>query len=408
MKHYVIFSYDINLVGGTQYLVEGKSRVLEKWGWKLTCFFAARSNRKAVIPYLRKFRNGANMMLKLLPQECPVFLQKCIVEWMKTVMGYCDGDEVIIESHIPSLAFWAELLAKDTHGKHCFFCVNEDYSSELYQKRIDFFEFKYRRGELYGSRDVLKRLFISREEILSGVDFHFDINENPVRDEGNIQVGKIKLSDWNICHIGRANKGYVTPFLTDFSKFVMRYRANKIQLIFVGNVNEIRDKIDLLQKENSNLTITELGDLVPIPRSLFQIGIDVFVASSGSARCVADEGELVIVGDAEKNKTAGLLGYQTDNSLYCGEEENYMTYDVALEKVLVEHVQDILSNKYQKSLTVIQCCEQNMNLIDKSCQVKEYYEKIWQVKNHAWCKIISKFFIVITSKLLMCLGYIRE
>lgn len=411
MKHYVFFTYNVNLVGGTQWWVEEKARYLEQHGWKVTVFFPSRRNRKSIIPYLNKFRKGGTLLLEILPWECPKFFHRYMLNWMKKTMEFCDGDEVIIESQESMMAPWAEMLAKEVEGKHCVFLVNEHFHRprQYYDCNIDFYLFKYAREELFGIQGRISRLFSKIDGMSIKNGYEFLLNENPVRDVHNKNIESFvdfnKKFDWNICHVGRASKFYVTSFLRDFSTFVSNHADKNIHLILVGNTKEISNEIELLRKY-SNLVITTVGDLVPIPRVLFAVGVDVFVASSGSAKCIADEGALVIVGDAESDKTRGLLGYETTDSLYGTEHAHYMTFDIALERVLVQQINSGMVNKNRPTISVRDACEQNMRLIHNSNFSKEYFVPT-QKKRNLWWKIICKFFVMQYSTVLYKFGYVH-
>ena len=85
-----------------------------------------------------------------------------------------------------------------------------------------------------------------------------------------------------------------------------------------------------------NVEIISLGNLVPIPRKIFQY-IDVVCAGSGAAWFCAYENTPVITANAESDRTPGLIFYDTQDSLY---GNPIMTYAEALEKVLINHEYD--------------------------------------------------------------------
>ena len=63
---------------------------------------------------------------------------------------------------------------------------------------------------------------------------------------------------------------------------------NRFNLLIVGNVDDRMDWLHQKLDKASNLVLTCLGDLVPIPRSFFE-KVDVAIGGSGCARCAAQE-----------------------------------------------------------------------------------------------------------------------
>lgn len=79
-------------------------------------------------------------------------------------------------------------------------------------------------------------------------------------------------------------------------------------MLIVGNVDDRKEWLHQKLDKASNLVLTCLGDLVPIPRTLFS-KIDVVIGSSGCAECSVVEGVPTIVSDAENSLANGILGY---------------------------------------------------------------------------------------------------
>lgn len=380
MKTYVFLAFSIDVMGGGQCYVAGKAKYLESEGWRVVVISQgdAKSRRRCAIPYLEKFIRHKSFYVDASPHLLPRFMVRWGLKEMEGIIGnreQLDG-EIIIESHGDRYALWGEMLARHYGAKHVFLTLNEVFRGpgRYYLDKIDFFRFKYERKEVFGTVDTVRRLF---EGVLDIDERDIPIpqlDEDPFQDISSPAVDAIVRADYNICHIGRANKEYVGHMIQGVAGFAQKHPDQSVQLICVGDMAARREMIEAVRKENSNLTVTELGFMSPIPRPVLEKA-DAVIACSGSARHSAEEGALTIIADAESGKALGLLGYDTNNSLYVDKDSVVTTFCEALERALVEKVHLSMNYKYPPKRGVAACTKQNFDLIAASAQEKSYYDK---------------------------------
>ena len=162
--------------------------------------------------------------------------------------------------------------------------------------------------------------------------------------------------------------------LQDVGKFASAHPDKSIQLIIVSSMESHLDLINRIKYDNTNLYINEIGLLHPIPKDLYT-KLDVVIAGSGSARHSCDEGALTIIADPETNKSNGLLGYDTLNSIYKDDDSVESDFCEALERVLVRKENAGLKNRWPKSKGIEYCVQQNFELFSHSPKERQYYDE---------------------------------
>ncbi|ORU00536.1 hypothetical protein D081_1059 [Anaerovibrio sp. JC8] len=375
MKKYIIITYDIHPVGGTQAYTAGKARYLEKCGWNVIVLFAGNNNEKCDIAYLNKFLFGGNMGLGLLPYDLQEKVCDYIVDGILTDIGIEGKEDLnIIESHYDVAAFWGELLAEKLKCKHYIFCCNEYYRNKngyktYYKENLDFFYFKYCRNELIASREATKRLFKGYKGVIDRLIEYpeFIVEQDPVQDVLFENVDLLPRSKWNICIISRMDKPFVRKALLGVKNFARLHPSYDINLIFIGDENPIREYINDIFYGADNVKIIFWGVLVPIPRIIFK-KIDVIIAVAQTARLISYEGVCVITANVLTTKASGVLGYDTQDSWY-GSEVKGKTYENFLEDVLI-------SDKYNNK---------SFNMPEHR-PAEHYYEKQWDYLNYSSLK----------------------
>lgn len=379
MKHYVFISYIIGS-GGVQCYIASKAKYLESVGWHVIVISGnnPKSNEKCSIDYLNKFLPYGNPLIDINPCQLPRFLvYRTLRKCLASIGPISDQDEIVVESWNCQTAIWAELIASRIHGRHFFWTANEYYrgGNTLYEEKIGFFEFKMDRGEIFTSLQVANRLFKDYRQYKTGDFIEVSITEDPVQDVEEPSVESLKKKDWNVCYIGRSMKAYVPNIYKGIELFAKKHPEKEIQFIIVGEVGETQRK--LLPFHVPNLTIMELGDLYPLPRKLFS-KTDVIIAGSGSARHSADEGALVITADAETKYSHGLLGYDTNESVYCDIEADStisISFDEALEKALVKQTWRDTPNRWVGSATIKESVAVQTRIIENAEKKMEYYDE---------------------------------
>lgn len=377
MKHYIMLSY-ITSSGGVQCYTAAKARYLEADGWHVVVISDndPKANERCLISALDKYLPNGNPYQKLHACHVPMRMVKKALERYLEVIGHIEkDDEVIVESYDDKTALWGELLASRIHGRHMFWTANEHYRFpyQCYKEKIDFFMFKMDRGEILASINGANKLFKGYRTYEEGDFLESFITEDPVLDIDNPVVNSIVKTDWNICYIGRSNKHYVPNIFEGVGRFAVNHPDKIIQFLVVGEVIDNKDALESI-KNIDNLKVIELGDLYPLPRSLYS-KIDVVIAGSGSARHSMDEGVLVITADVFMMNSHGLLGYDTNESIEKEEGSMDLTFDEALERALVEKIWMQQENKWIKNPGIKDCTERQFEIIKNASPELNYYDE---------------------------------
>lgn len=407
MKSYIFLTADIHPVGGMQIYVAGKAEYLKRQGWNIAMFFYGQNKGTCAYPFLNDYVEGGLQEFSRQPYEWTSLIRNNTLKKMETMLKkITDGsDEIIIESQTDITALWGELLAERIKAKHICLICNEKFRghNKHYEENLDFFDFKHKRRELAGiHKESLRKLFEGYKEIDEKECYSFfAANGEPIQDIKNNKVSSLEKKDWNICYIGRAKKEYVPIIIEDISKFANVHKEKQIQVIFVGDQSERLTLINQYLEKLENVTITLLGDLVPIPRELFE-KIDVVIAGSGCAECSVKEKVPTIVADADNFLANGVLGYTTFDIIFREDDSMQMHYDEALEQVLVEQITTKLPYKFAEKPKADFYYNQHLDFARKSDQILEYFElnkKIPQIGIKEIVKYyLNKYFPYILKK----------
>lgn len=397
MKKYVFVTMNIKRAGGVQCYLAAKTKYLESIGWNVNVFFCTdKTKNPCLIESLNKYLPNNIIWLGLPPFMYPRFVVKKVLGKMVSIMSKTlEEDEIIVESHDDVTSQWAELLSSKIGARHFFYTMNEYYrgKGKYYEEQIGFYAFKFKRREILSSKKALSRLLDGYVEVTDeNAGEQAIIDEAPVQDVESPIVDNLKRADWNICYLGRGNKPYVKNIINGVGTFAGLHQNKEIQFVLVGDFDMHHPLLDQILKKHSNLVVSELGFLFPLPRKLYQ-KIDVFIAGSGSARHSAEEGALVIVPDPETKMANGLLGYETLESIYQGNDSILTTFEEALDRVLVEKVQYNLPNRNPERIGVEKCTQQNFELFSKSERKKEYYPEDKLLEGRIELKKIFNIFI---------------
>lgn len=385
MKHYILLSV-ITGAGGVQCYVASKAKYLEEKGWHVVVISGNDPATKETcrIDYLNKYLKNGSPYLGQHACYLPAFTRKKALKRFLKVIGHVsEGDEAIIESWDSPTAIWGELIASRIHGRHIFWTANEHfrkYGEDInmcYEEKIDFYKFKMDRGEIFTTVTIANRLFDGYRTYKDGDFREVFITEDPIQEIDNEVINSLDKKDWNICYLGRSNKPYVPKIFEGIGIFANQHPNKEIQFVVVGEVIANKESLQSLRKID-NLKIVELGDVFPLPRSLYR-KIDVVIAGAGSARHSADEGALVITADSWNLNSHGLLGYDTNDSTYKNndlrEEALDLTFEEALERTFVGENWRNQENKWVKNKGIQECTENQFEIIKNANSVLEYYNE---------------------------------
>lgn len=334
MKKYIFFTADIYSVGGMQSYVAGKAKYLKENGFKVFVFYCSNSKDDISFPALREYEGGNLKWLAVFPNQLLDTTVKLSLTKMEKIVGNDEDDQIFIESHYDKAAIWGELLASKMKAKHVCLNCNEVFRGRYkhYVDYMGFFWFKYNRNELAGiSAKSMKLLFEGFYDVNESEELVFSAKpDDPVQDVYNEKVNNVCKDEENICYIGRIEKECFEFITQGVFAYAKKYPQTKIQYIIVGQsssykMNQIIDMFINLK----NVKITFLGNLVPIPRSLFD-KVDVVAAAAGCATLSAKEGVFTIVADANTGESNGVLGYDTNDVWF---SDKHFTYVESFENV---------------------------------------------------------------------------
>ena len=409
-KIYIFVTWAVHTIGGTEMYTAGKAKYLQAHGWKVYVFFNHPHDGKTLIPSLAQYlQSGSGMQfLYTLPYKMKKPEQNFWLNLMLQRLELIAGKEyeIIIESHSYILAYWSELLAAKIGARHfCILCdeissTTKDWVRRVTRDNLDFFYFKLKRNELVINDKSFHKLFNGYKNASVPWPNHpKTVREmDPIQDV-DFPIEKVAKLDWNICHIGRANKDYVPYVIKGVGELARRHPDKKINLIMVGNTDMLRNLLNQTFQGLTNMFFTLLGDMVPIPRILFS-KVDVVCAISQSARFAANEGVLTIVGSAgNPERTPGVLGYDTETQVY---GEGTFSYVEALENVLVKKLYDGKKYSLPKLEPADTYYDRFWTIVKNASPVKEYYtERLSQERIRNWTAIFPFGTIARGAKIIL-------
>ena len=366
--------------GGIQCYLASKAKYLESIGWHVVVFSDNNpaSKDRCLIDHLNKYLPNGNPFLGVHPNKLPSLIIKNTIESLVSRIGIiAEDDEIVIESCDDITAVWGELLASRIKARHFFWAANEHFrgGGKHYEDFIDFFMFKMDRGEVFASIQSANRLFEGFRTYKNGDFEEYPFTEDPILDIFCPRIASLTKKDYSICYIGRSRKPYFPSIVNGVKSFSNNHPEKGIQFVIVGEVTNERRSV--LDHHLPNLSIVELGNLFPLPRMLYS-KVDVVIAGSGSARHSMDEGALVITADPEKCLSHGLLGYDTNESIYENSESSEQCLNIsfsdALERALVKQTWRIQQNIWKRSMSVGECTAAQLKIIDNANKECIYYD----------------------------------
>ena len=343
---YIFVAHGLAGIGGMELYTLGMSQYLESQGCIVRVLDPNPADVEPMIPALKKYlqQGGGCAFLTTPPYKFSQIEQTVMLNTLVMRLNLPDDlsdYDIIVESCSGQRTLWAELLATRLNARHIFIASEEHYREgwQCYEENLPFFYFKWQRGEIVGSDYTVKKLFNGYKNIQGvSVEYPSIVREaDPIQDVDYPDLNQIPQSDYNICHIGRHGKNYVPHMIAGIGEFARRHPDKKINFICIGDMKPAMPVMQENFKNLNNMYIAFCGILSPIPRILFS-KMDVVIGISQTAIFSANEGALTIVASATTpEKTPGLYGYDTDQSL---DGEPTFTYAEALENVLVNHKYD--------------------------------------------------------------------
>lgn len=357
---YIFFCWSQS-VGGGQTYVNSKVKYLKEIGWEVLVFTPREKKSNDIIwTNLEEYSNLISLYLQFPPEFWPARVRKKVIQWMVS-FAKKTTENIIIESPTDFTAEWGELLAKELNAKN--FCFLLDERLEEYRAK-EFLYFKFERGEVAGIHESsIPKLFGLN---VDGTKYKLAATNNgAVQDINSKVVDSIERKDFNIAYLGR-DKAYVKNIVTSIYRFATDHADNTFNFIVMGEINSACNI-----RKPSNVTLINVGFFNPIPRTFFG-KIDVVIAGAGCASLSAKEGVLTIVADAKTFKSDGILGIDTDSSLFSTTHNE--EFETTLENVLINKKYDSKDIKLADRIDPATSYKKHFEFIESSKQDKIYYD----------------------------------
>lgn len=403
MKNYIIFGYNITGIGGAQLYYKNRISYLESIGYKTSIFSGI--SGKVEIDYLKKYDDFIINELDYLPSSFSKDTRRKVI--YRIIHEINTDGSFLIESVGGNPTIWAELFADVLHARHICFNVAETQSVNCSNSILDYYYFKYKRGELYGiNKSSLTNLFKNRYVVPTSQEYTFSPVCTNVVEDTVMYENIFPKSNFNIGGIWRTNKYSFLVTMDELYRYFISNSNFNYNLIIIGSGSKDNEKlIGKLFSSLSNVKLFILGYLYPIPKNLLE-SIDVFVCTAGSTRVPAYCGRPSIAVTVDlKNKLypLGIFNYTTLNTNI--PEETGKTLSDYLNMVLIDRFcsnHDVLDKELLHHGDVVKKNEDQMKRFNSNVPY-EYYDVLkirpqtFKEKVNAFlCKTIG---VYATSKL---------
>jgi glycosyltransferase involved in cell wall biosynthesis len=383
MNRYILLTPALGNMGGAQMYAANKCIYLENHGWEVNVFYY--QNFPIKIKSLEKHKSNLIPDFSYGFYFIPAKRRREILDQIKACVS--KDDNVIVETHLLSLAYWGELVAKEVGGRHIINFLEEGVPA-FNDRQLAFFEFKLRNWELMNAEEIcLHRVFKKhfKEEYLQ-YEHRVDFMCTNVIDESDNTHYDFKTCDFSILSIGRLDKPYMVTMLEEIKKFVSEFSQLSFNLIFVGGSDsgEEEERIPTVFHEFGNVNVYMLGFTFPVPLSIIQ-SAGVGIASANSILVTADQGIPTIAVDIHDYKAIGVYGHTTRNK-FLRTDEPLIPISSLLKDVLIEEMypkrepssasySDAMDKEFEKELAFLK---------KSSCNEKIYFDvdAIYNKKKH--------------------------
>lgn len=334
MKKYIFLTPGITNMGGSEMYTYNKWRYLSTHGWDVNIFYFNTAGT-FLLNELSRYKDNCIPDLRYGVSFFTRKQQEQILN--RLIVNVNAGDEVVVESHVYNLTLWGELIAAKIGAKHILKCMEENIE-QINVREAAFVEYKLKRNEVLNSTPKsLNRYFgklykDSYRQYSHGPMGSYCSNVVTHKISYNLQIDK---KDYNILSIGRLEKDYVLPTLTQVKCFVEQHPEHTFNLIVIGGDPKGRgqNNISNIFKGVHNISLYFTGYMYPIPSNLITIN-DVAIASSNSVLVPSNEGVPTIAIDVHDNLPIGIYG-RTTNNKFLREKESPVSVVDLLEDVLI-------------------------------------------------------------------------
>lgn len=330
-------------MGGAEMFTSNKCAYLKSKGWDVRVFYFNKGNR-ILIDNLKEFAEN------YIPELKYGYYYYTGIQHKRVLNYICNGlsldDEIVVESHLIGLAYWAELISKHIGAKSILNCMEEKIR-QVSPSEAAFLEYKVFRHEvLNGTPRALQRYFgeFYKPEYVCYGNTMIPLCSNVVSESLNEKVD-IPEADYNLLSIGRLDKPYIQTMLQGVKNFVERYNQYQFNFLIIGGSPDgsVEKQIQGIFENISNVKVHLFGYLFPVPAAIIR-SADVGMASANSILVTADQGIPTISYDMSDYQTIGIYGYTTNNKFKRQGEPSIPTESL-LEEILID-------KKYIKTLPV--------------------------------------------------------
>lgn len=374
MKTFVLFTFAIYGIGGTQIYARNKMLYMQKKGWN-TCMVTTEPGDEILVKEMEPFKAGVFPELMRNPYLYSPWKRKHII---KRVIGYIfkftnSSDEIVIESNFMAITPWAELIAEKLKIKNLIFLIQEDYNIKS-KKYLDFFYFKYKRGELaVNTPQALSILFKDYPNFDKSDNSYLSAYcSNVVEDCKSVLGDSLEEADYNIGSVGRINKPFVLPMVEQLVRYVLSKPERTFNLVFFGG-SPVKEDIDNIRKATegiSNIKVLVTGPIFPVPLCDLK-KMDVCVSSAGAALTSTDAGILTIAVDAIDYEPIGIVKCTTNNIIHRGKSAKANMSDL-LDQILIEKKYEGIL--YPQIMDYSAFFDLHVNWLSKSEKKLDYYK----------------------------------
>lgn len=328
MKNYLIIIHDYTGIGGAQlYAIRRANHLIEN-GYSVSFLVSHFDDSKIGKP------RDVNVFFSKYLNVPAICLSKSIVtqEVDNFVSIFKDTDNLIIETFSTEASTWGEIFAQSLEFKHIIYCLGEPYLDQFrYKYFLDFFLFKYDRGELLGLSDCSLKIILGKH-FQSNKNYFVNISFDPSEVQNTTSpkfLDSVNLDSFKIGTLSRLEKEYVIVFVEQVIKLAQKYPDTKFSLLVCGEgVKEGLKAVDFIRKYSNiavkpaNLDIFFPGYTFPVGKDFFQT-LDVFVGMGTAAVSSISQSCATICVDPRVNKSIGTFGVQTSNFAYSIDNRHY-------------------------------------------------------------------------------------
>ncbi len=299
---YIIITGIANIICGGYIYYRNKKKYMEEQGWQVVVFPCNKGD--IYIEDFKYLKGHEYPFLATYPCAYSSRQRRRLLELLVESLPEYSGTP-IVETGTDFTNYWGELLSERIHAKHFILFLDEN-NANVTVKELQFYSFKYKRGELACITDeAMYKLF--RGNLPGPKPYSLMAKcSNSVDEIRSDIISKIPNADFVIGSVGRLEKDFVKSVVSECAEFAQSMPNQKVALVFFGNGDETL-KQTIFQKLSplKNMTVYITGYLYPLPVKALK-KCNVFVSGAGSAAATAYLGFTTISVDVYTGKPSGI------------------------------------------------------------------------------------------------------